>query len=126
MFVSAVRPEQPLGRDAPMAREEGRKRACVRAFNESAERANASMLDASGGTELFACECGDSSCWSGVYLTRAEYEDVRALASHFLIARNHENPETDVVIWENQRWAIVESVGRESVMAARRSDPRQL
>lgn len=32
----------------------------------------------------------------------------------------------EAVIWENERWAIVEAVGRDAVMASRRSDPRQL
>jgi hypothetical protein len=39
--------------------------------------------------ELYACECGDSSCCCGIYLRRAEYETVRAYASRFLIARDH-------------------------------------
>ena len=109
-----------------LAERGGRDRARSRALNEATERANAAVLDADAVTQLFACECGHASCTSGVFLTRGEYEQVRSRATHFLIARDHENPETEAVIWENDRWAIVESVGRESVMAARRSDPRQL
>lgn len=58
----------------------------LRGQNEGAERENATMLDIEEGTLPFACECGDCSCTSTVCLTRAEYEDVRSLASHFLVA----------------------------------------
>ena len=34
-------------------------------------------------------------CTCAIALTLAEYEAVRAYATHFAIARNHENPESE-------------------------------
>jgi hypothetical protein len=79
---------------------------------------------ADGGTAVFACECGDDSCTSGVCLTGNQYERVRGLASQFLIRRDHENPESEWVVFEDDVWAIVVAVGRDAVMAARSTDPR--
>jgi hypothetical protein len=58
-------------------------------------------------------------------LTLAEYESVRGYATHFAIARNHENPETEEPISEHERFAVVETVSGEAVKLARRSYPRQ-
>ncbi len=120
--LAQVRLSKPL---VSSSHAESRRRESARAFNESIAVAH-TRLDRRDETELYACECGDSTCWYGVYLTHLEYERVRAHASHFLLARDHENPETEVVIWESPCWAIVELVGREPIMAARRSDPRRL
>ena len=50
---------------------------------------------------------------------------MRAYATHFAIARNHENPESEQLIEEHERFAVVETVSGEAVKLARRSDPRQ-
>jgi stearoyl-CoA desaturase (delta-9 desaturase) len=50
---------------------------------------------------------------------------VRAYATHFAIARNHENPESEQLIEEHERFAVVETVSGEAVKLARRSNPRQ-
>ena len=88
-----------------------------RELNESAARA---------GTGSFLCECGDQGCTCAVQLTIAEYESVRAYATRFVIARNHENPESEQVVEEHERFAVVDTVSGEAVMLARRSDPRGL
>lgn len=91
--------------------------------NEETKRTSAA-LTADAGRERFACECTDAGGTFVICLTRAEYETVRAYSTHFVIVRDHENPECESVVRENDRWAIVEAVGKEAVMAARRSDPR--
>jgi 3,4-dihydroxy-2-butanone 4-phosphate synthase len=58
--------------------------------------------------EEYVCECSYRACASVLTLTRAEYEGVRADGTHFAIAINHENPEIDRVISENERFAVVE------------------
>ncbi len=73
----------------------------------------------------FRCECGDAQCRCEITLTLSEYELVRRHATHFAVARNHENPEREHVLQENARFAIVETVTGEATKLARRSDPRQ-
>ena len=50
---------------------------------------------------------------------------MRASATHFAVAPNHENPESEQVMQENERYAIVKTVTGEATKLARRSDPRQ-
>ena len=73
----------------------------------------------------FRCECGDEDCMCAIALTAGEYESVRAYATHFAIARNHENPESEQLIEEHERFAVVEMVSGDAVKLARKSDPRQ-
>ena len=73
----------------------------------------------------FACECGDRGCTCAISLTLVEYESVRAYATHFAIARDHENPESERVITEGERFAVIETVSPESTKLARQSDPRR-
>lgn len=73
----------------------------------------------------FRCECGDEACACAIRLTAAEYESVRAYATHFAIARNHENPESEQLIEEHERFAVVEMVSGEAAKLARRTYPRQ-
>ena len=72
----------------------------------------------------FVCECGDRGCRCAISLTLAQYESVRAYATHFAIARDHENPESEQVITESERFAVIETLGPESTKLARQSDPR--
>ncbi|HMJ94946.1 MAG TPA: hypothetical protein VK486_03790 [Thermoleophilaceae bacterium] len=74
--------------------------------------------------DSFRCECGDEDCLCAIRLTSMEYESVRAYATHFAIARNHENPESEQLIEEHERFAVVETVSGDAVKLARKSDPR--
>ena len=73
----------------------------------------------------FRCECGDAGCTTSIALTPAEYAGVRSYATHFAMARNHENPESDRVVEENERYAVVETVTGDAAKRARRTDPSQ-
>jgi hypothetical protein len=73
----------------------------------------------------FRCECGDEDCLCAIWLTATEYESVRAYATHFAIARDHENPESEQLVEEHQRFAVVEMVSRDAAKLARKSNPRQ-
>jgi len=79
---------------------------------------NESTARARGGATI------DEACLSAIRLTAAEYESVRAYATRFAIARNHENPESEQVVEEHERFAVVEAVTAEAVKLARRSNPR--
>jgi hypothetical protein len=72
----------------------------------------------------FVCECGDRGCTCAINLTLAEYESVRACATHFAIAPDHENPESERVVAESERFAVIETISPEATKLARRSDPR--
>ena len=99
---------------------EARHQTRTRAFNEWIEGANESM-GLHAGTDPFRCECGDDACAFPISLTRAEYECVRAHAARFAIARNHENPESDQVVAEHERYTVVAKLVGHAARQAHRS-----
>jgi hypothetical protein len=102
---------------------EARHQTLTRAFNEWIEGANESM-GFHPGTDPFRCECGDRDCANRISLTRTEYERVRAHPARFAIAHNHENPESDGVVAEHERYTVVEKLVGRSSRQAHRSYPR--
>lgn len=102
---------------------ESEKQVRCREQNESTSRSMA--VPDEGGAGSFRCECGDARCRRLIALTASEYACVRAFANRFAIARDHENPESERVLQENERFATVETVTGEATKLARRSDPRQ-
>ena len=96
-----------------------------RAMNEGTEEANDAQSSMDHRTEIYLCECSDRRCTEPISLTRPEYESVRAVPVRFAIALNHENPEIDRVIFENQRFAAVEKFYGAGARIARGSDPRR-
>jgi hypothetical protein len=54
----------------------------------------------------------------------AEYERVRAHATRFAVAVNHENPEAESVVEQNSRFAVVETYAGAASRIARELDPR--
>ena len=103
---------------------ESETQARCRDDNETTARACASSPSAEV-MSSFRCECGDQGCTCTIRLTAAEYESVRAYATHFAIARDHENPESEHLIEEHERFAVVETVSGEAAKLARRSYARQ-
>lgn len=73
---------------------------------------------------VFVCECGDGSCTEPIELTRAQYEAVRATSNRFALAVNHENPESEVVVSESARYAVVDKIEGVAMRIARDTDPR--
>jgi hypothetical protein len=70
------------------------------------------------------CECANSHCRQQIELTRAEYERVRGYASRFIVALNHENPETESIVKQNERFAVVETYAGAASQIARETNPR--
>lgn len=103
--------------------QEARRQTRTRSFNEWVENANESM-GLHAGTDAFRCECGDPGCIFAIDLTRAEYESVRGYARRFAVVPNHENPESDRVVSENERYAVIEKLAGQASGHARRSYPR--
>jgi hypothetical protein len=96
----------------------------MRERNEWILRAN-DDLAAGHDADAYACECGYGPCTDVVTLTRAEYEGVRIDATHFAIAPDHENPEFELVVFQNDRFAVVEKLLQMPRRIARDTDPRK-
>jgi hypothetical protein len=102
-----------------------RQRTLVRDANEriSATSETANQPDS---TAYFSCECDDPECGEMVTLTQREYESVRASPTRFLIVADHEDPQIELLITENARFAIVETLPGTTSRIALRSDPRAM
>ena len=72
----------------------------------------------------FVCECGDGDCAQPIQLTHAEYESVRSVSNRFAVAPNHENPESEVVVRECARFAVVDKLEGWGLRISRATDPR--
>jgi hypothetical protein len=72
----------------------------------------------------FLCECDDTECAEKINASRAEYEAVRAVATHFIVAPGHEDPEIERVARRTERFLVVEKKGRAG-QDAEESDPRE-
>jgi hypothetical protein len=95
-----------------------------RDMNEWAAEGNDQRLGTHRPMDTYLCECSDRRCSDPISLTRTEYESVRAVPIRFAIALNHENPEIDLLLSENLRFATVEKYGAGAEIA-RASDLRR-
>jgi hypothetical protein len=95
----------------------------ARDVNETAD----AKLEHLGGsaTNTYVCECSDASCTATIDLTQVEYEQVRAHGARFVIARDHENPELDLLVAEHERFAVVRKLPGFPASLAMASDPRR-
>ena len=74
----------------------------------------------------YVCECSDGECDTTIDLTRSEYEEVRAYATRFAIALDHESPDLDVLIAEYAGFAVIRKVAGLPARLAIASDPRRV
>ena len=111
------------GRNSPPAPREAAMQCITRDENETIERLN-DRLAPGVSREALQCECGDPACRVRLTLTHAEYENVRAYGSRFLITVNHENPENTAVLSENARFAVIDVVAGVERQEARERNPR--
>jgi hypothetical protein len=101
---------------------DARTQALFREVNEQIEQSPGGTR--TDGHDRFICECGNLDCMQQIELTRAEYEHVRGHASRFIVALNHENPETESIVEQNERFAVVETYAGAASQIARETDPR--
>lgn len=94
-----------------------------RDFNEWIKASN-DRLGTDRILEEFVCECSDGTCRQVIMLTRLEYESVRAFGARFAIALNHENPELDQVLEQNERFATSENLPGPGMRRAFAMNPR--
>jgi hypothetical protein len=96
-----------------------------REMNEWAEEESDSRVGLDRSMDVYLCECGDARCSAPIRLTRAEYEGIRAYATRFALALDHENPEIDSLVVENERFATIEKSFGMAARIARASNPRR-
>jgi hypothetical protein len=101
---------------------EAKSQALFREVNERIEHLAENSVGF--GPDSFICECGNPECMQLISLTRAEYESIRGQANRFVIALDHENPVTETIVEQNERFAVVESYAGEASQIARETDPR--
>lgn len=77
-----------------------------------------------GQLTTYVCECGDGQCTQAIELTHDEYESVRSAATHFAVVPNHENPESEGVVTEGTRFAVIDKIEGWGLRIARSTDPR--
>ncbi len=94
-------------------------------FREVNERIEAVSQSVALGDEAmeFLCECDRPDCRENVNVTRAEYEAVRAVPTHFIGLPNHQDPRIEHVAVANERFLVVEKEGK-AARRAEESDPR--
>jgi hypothetical protein len=71
----------------------------------------------------FRCECGQLGCSRLIELKLADYEQVRAHARRFLVARDHEIPAVETVVEDCGGYVVVEKTG-DAGRLAEATDPR--
>lgn len=99
---------------------EARNEARFRTQNEWVSTTGAAV----GALMAFVCECGDGECGRTIELTATEYEFVRATSNRFAVALDHENPESEVVIGECARYAVIDKIEGWGLRISRETDPR--
>ena len=105
--------------------QEAANQTIFREMNEWTEERNDERVGIGPRVDAYLCECSDRRCTEPILLTRPEYESVRAEAVRFAIALDHENPEIDRVVAENERFATVDKFHGAAARIARAGDPRR-
>ena len=72
----------------------------------------------------FVCECADSACAHRIDATLADYEDVRADGTRFIVAPGHVEPKAETVVARKRDFLIVAKVKGILGATARHLDPR--
>ena len=72
----------------------------------------------------FVCECADPGCAHRVPADLADYEDVRADATHFILAPGHNEPRVERVVERTTDYEFVEKFGYTVQRIVRRLNPR--
>ncbi|MEX1357092.1 MAG: hypothetical protein WD981_00565, partial [Gaiellaceae bacterium] len=97
----------------------------VREVNETIERANEKLGPAPGEDGLalsILCECGTRGCDQIVEISSAEYREVRAEPTRFVVVPGHEQAKIERVVEDKRRFAVVEKIGP-AAKVAKRTDP---
>lgn len=104
------------------ALEIGRRQSLFREVNEQIDRL-AERFDLLDQIPII-CECASTECNEQIGLTKAEYENLRRIPTHFAVLQGHDIPDVERVVEQNERFVVVEKFG-ESALAAIKLDPRR-
>jgi hypothetical protein len=97
----------------------GKNEALFREVNERIRELNDGFDNSTEDPVDFVCECSLEGCRDYVPLTLADYADVRADPTHFLVAPGHVwHPDNERDIARHERYWIVEKVGPAADAAA--------
>lgn len=94
-----------------------------REVNERIAQLSASRALGDRRLELM-CECADDTCSEPLFLMFDEYEQVRAVPTHFIVIADHVLPEVERVIRESSDYVVVEKIG-DAGATAEQLDPRR-
>ena len=94
------------------------KAACNQALcREVNERIN--QLAETVGDLQFLCECADLECTQTLPVSVAEYERIRSSSLRFPVALGHGIPEIENTVEENERFAVVQKLGKAAEVSAK-------
>ncbi len=110
-----------MGAEGNVQVEGARTQSLFREVNERMEEIGRDARQVDG--ELL-CECANTECVKPIPLTRTEYEAVRRIPTHFVVAPGHDLPAIERVVEANERYAVVEKFGEAGATAVR-LDPRR-
>lgn len=71
---------------------------------------------------VLLCECSDMACSVTVELSATEYRQIRADPTHFVTTPGHLEPSVDRVVFEGERYWIVETLPGEPSKIAEEAD----
>jgi hypothetical protein len=89
-------------------------------FREVNER----ISELSAGSADFVCECGNRDCFEALQLTLAEYEEVRADPTWFVVVPGHEAADVEAVIEQHGHYLVMRKHEGEPAELAIDRDPR--
>jgi hypothetical protein len=104
--------------------EAAKDQALFREVNERLRDLNEAFEDGSR-TSVFVCECANRDCMKHLPVPLAEYEEVRRVPTHFIVAPDarHIFPEVERVTREESTYFVVEKFG-DAGIASIKLDPR--
>jgi len=106
------------------ALEAARDQSVFRDVNESLRDLNEAFEEVTR-ESVFVCECANRECMKQLGLTLAQYEEIRRISTHFIVAPGpgHVFPDVERVVQEKPTHFVVEKYGQAGVAAAQ-LDPR--
>jgi len=95
-----------------------------RAFNEGVRQVEEHVGDSP--TAEFVCECSDAGCEERIRLLIADYADVRADPTRFVVKKGHEVAALERIVRETADYAVVEKLEGDAAEIARGTPPHEL
>jgi hypothetical protein len=92
-------------------------------IQEIDERLDGAPSD-TGALYEFICECADEACFERVQLLRPEYEQVRRVGTHFVVAPGHARADIERVVEHHERYHVVEKISANAARVAAETNPR--